>query len=207
MKKFLRIAIYFFIFFGVWIPLAWGMANFLIVSRPREKADAIVVLSGSAAYKERVREAASIFKKGVTGKIFLTNDGLQGGWDQNERRNPYFVERAHSELIQLGVPNEAIEVLPAILDGTDEEANLLVHISAERKIKALLIVTSDYHSHRALWTFEKAVSRNEGSLNLGIVSPKSGQQSASPYSWWISYQGWKIVTGEYLKFAYYWMYY
>jgi len=190
-----------------WIFLAPFLAEKLIVEKPLDRADAILILSGSAAYIERTQEAAVAFKKGTAPKIFLTNDGLQGGWNQKEKRNPYFAELARWELIRQDIPEGAIEILPTVVKGTNDEANLLARVSAERKLKSLLLVTSAYHSRRALWTFERTVSRNNLSLNVGIKFPPSGQQTLSPFVWWLDIQGWEMVGLEYVKIVYYWLIY
>ncbi|MEP6925907.1 MAG: YdcF family protein, partial [Pyrinomonadaceae bacterium] len=169
-KKILLIPVYLFIFLVAWAGLAWILANNLIIEKPLSKADALLVLSGSAAYIERTHEAAIIFKQGIAPKIFLTNDGLQSGWDQNEQRNPYFVERARWELIQQGIPEEAIEILPTIVSGTNDEANLLAQLANNRKLNSLLLVTSAYHSRRTFWTFERAMLRKNLDLQIGVVS-------------------------------------
>lgn len=204
-KNILRIALYFFVFITAWALLAWFLANNLIIEKRLQKAEAIFVLSGSAAYVERTHEAAAVFKQGIAPKIFLTNDGLQGGWNQKEERNPFFAERERWELIEQGVPQEAIEILPTIVAGTNDEANLLVKISRERQIKSLLLVTSAYHTRRALWTFERAACKNESLIEMGIVSPPAGLQTPLPISWWLTVQGWQIVGGEYVKLIYYWL--
>ncbi|MEJ7699152.1 MAG: YdcF family protein [Pyrinomonadaceae bacterium] len=207
MKKFLRIAVYFFIFLGAWVPLAWLLANYLIVEKPLSKADAILILGGSATYVERSQEAAEIFKKRIAPKIFLSNDGLQGGWNQKEQRNPYFAERARWELIRQGVPEEAIEILPTVVGGTNDEANLFVKVSTERKLKSLLLVTSAYHTRRALRTFERKFAKETLRVEIGIESAPPGIQTPKPSSWWLSSIGWNTVAGEYVKTFYYWVFY
>jgi uncharacterized SAM-binding protein YcdF (DUF218 family) len=207
MKKWLKILIYFLIAFASWVPLAWLLADYLIVEKPLKKVDAILVLAGSESYIERCWEAAVNFKKGIAPKIILTNDGIQGGWNQKEQRNPYFVESARLELINRGVPENAIETLETVVRGTNEEADLMVQIVASRELKSLLLVTSDYHSRRALWTFKRAMSRNNLSPEIGIISPRGGYSTLSRSSWWTTLAGYKIVGLEYTKIVYYWMLY
>jgi uncharacterized SAM-binding protein YcdF (DUF218 family) len=207
MKSFLRVAVCFLTGLAAWIAVSWVAASCLAVEKPLQSADAIFVLSGSDAYIERADEAAKLFKEKIAPKIFLTNDGLKSGWSQNEQRNPYFVERARSELIAQGVPAEAIETLPGIVEGTNDEANLLVKISVERNLKSLLLVTSAYHTRRTLWTFERVFSKNGLALNVGIKSPSNGEKRFSALDWWFSLGGWKTVGGEYVKTVYYWLVY
>ncbi len=183
------------------------MANCLVVEKPLSKADAILVLGGSSTYTERAQEAAVIFKRGIAPKIFLTNDGLQGGWDQKEQRNPYFVELARSELIRQGVPENAIEILSTVVAGTNDEANLFVKISTERKLKSVLLVTSAFHTRRALRTFEREFAKETLRVEIGIESASPGTQTPKPSSWWLSSIGWETVPSEYVKTFYYWLFY
>jgi uncharacterized SAM-binding protein YcdF (DUF218 family) len=188
----------------LWSALAWWLAERLIVQRPFEKADAIVVLGGSATYIERTRKAAELFKAGVSDRLILTNDGLQSGWSQPDRQNLYFIERARRELVAQGVPPENIEELPQIVSGTKDEALLVGQEAPKRGWRRVLIVTSAYHSRRALWLFE--LQANKGDTEFGLVSPPPGEQTPLPFNWWLSPKGWNMVAGEYLKSAYYMMF-
>lgn len=193
--------------FLVWIFIAPFLAKNLIVEKPLAKADAIFVLGGSATYLERCQHAAFLYKNGVSSKIFLTNDGQQGGWNKREERNPYFVEKAQAELISQGVPPAAIEVLPPIVDGTNEEARLFVDIYRERELYSVLLVTSAYHSRRTLETFEKAARNGlSPTVEIGISPVSPGVQTPIAEIWWLSPTGWKWIGGEYLKSYYYWLF-
>ena len=186
----------------IWVALAPFLAKNLIVEKPLEKADAIFVLGGSSAYLERTRKAVELYKQGVAPKIFLTNDGGQGGWDKKEQRNPYFYEKARWELLAQGVPENAIEVLPETVEGTRDEAVLFEKVARERNFKSVLLVTSAYHTRRTLSTFLKVL---QDKTELGIVSPEV--PTPSPYYWWLFPKGWRNIAGEYLKIVYYWVYY
>lgn len=210
MKKFgraVKVSVILFLLLLVWIFLAPVLAESLIVKKSLERADFILVLAGSSTYRERTQKAAELFKNGVAPKILLTDDGLQGGWDQKEQRNPFMVERARAELMKHGVPAEAIEILPGIVEGTQDEAMLAAKTLRERNQKTILLVTSAYHTRRALSAFETVLHNNIEAVEIGIESPPTGWQSPSPRYWWLSPSGWKFVAGEYLKIAYYWLFY
>lgn len=202
-----KLIVIFLLLFLTWILLAWYAAERLIVAHPLDRAEAILVLGGSAAYVERTQKAAQLFKDGIAPKIFLTNDGTKAGWSKREKRNPPYVELAEQSLIGQGVPAENIEILPTITEGTHDEADLLAKTAKERGIKSILLVTSAYHTRRALWTFEKTMQYNDVPVELGIASPPTGQQTPPPFYWWLTANGWNFVAGEYLKTAYYWVYY
>ncbi|MBX7171205.1 MAG: YdcF family protein [Pyrinomonadaceae bacterium] len=190
--------------FLIWILLAPFLATLLIVEKPLENAEAIWVLGGSGTYLERTQFAAEIYKKGLAKKIFLVNDGVFGGWDSTEKRNLPFFELSKRELISQGVPSEAIECLPENVTGTNYEADLFAKIATERNLISILLVTSAYHSRRALWTFQKSINNNNLSVEIGIKSPPAGIQTPPKFTWWLSQKGWMMVGGEYVKFIYYW---
>ena len=77
-------------------------------------ADAIVVLSGSSTYIERANWAAKLYREGRAPIIVLTDDGLIGGWDNREDRNPHYYEMTARRLQQQGVPADRIQLAPGI---------------------------------------------------------------------------------------------
>ena len=185
----------------IWPPLAWFAAKSLIVRADLPKADVAVVLAGSSTYVERSQYAAQIFKEGRVSLIFISNDGQQGGWSNSDQRNPLFVERTARELEAAGVPGDKIEVLPQVVTSTFEEAVMLRQYADAHELRSILIVTSAYHSRRALWTLRSAF---EGSkVELGIASPPTGLQTPPPATWWLHLSGWRLVAGEWAKLVYY----
>lgn len=187
-----------------WIFLAWWLAERLIIEKPLDKADAIMVLAGSSTYIERTQQAAELYKKGVSSKILLTDDGGLSGWSQKEQRNIPYPELAKRELISQGVPQDSIEMLPGQIDGTIYEAKLFSKVAEERNYKSVLLVTSAYHSRRAMWTFERVLEENDLKVKLGVKPAMTAQQTPPPFTWWLSPQGWEFVAGEYVKSLYYW---
>jgi len=197
-----RILIVFILLFPI---IAFISAKLLIVERDMEKADVIVVLGGSSTYIERANEAARLWKEGRAPKILLMNDGLNSGWSNEERRNPLFVERAKKELLKHGVSEDAIEIPWQTVDSTYSESIFLRDELPKRNARSMLIVTSPYHTRRALRAMKRAL--NDKGIEIGILSPQTGEQSPTPYFWWLSFNGWNLVAGEYVKLVYYWFYY
>ena len=190
-----------------WALVAPFLAESLIVEKPLEKADAILVLGGSSVYIERTRKAAEIYKSGVAPVIFLTDDGERGGWSRIEKRNPAYVELAQRNLISEGVPAAAIVILQPKGSGTIYEAQTTAEKAQAENLQRVLIVTSAYHTRRALWTFEIIFAESNVKTELGIAAPPTGEQTPPPMFWWLSPNGWKTVAGEYVKFPVYWLYY
>ena len=181
---------------------AWGAARLLIVKAEIQAADAIIVFSGSSTYVERAARAAELYREGRAPLIVLTNDGVTGSWDHREERNPYFYELSAKRIQQQGVPADRISVAPGQALGTYDESVLVRDFAVAHKLKRLLVVTSGYHSRRALWSMRRAC---EGSgIEIGIDSAPPGWQTPSPWVWWSKRRGWKLVGGEYVKMIYYW---
>ena len=184
-----------------WPVAAWAAARLLIVKSEMPAADAIVVLSGSSTYIERTTWAAKLYREGRAPLVVLTNDGLISGWDRIDERNPYFYELAAKALEQHGVPPDRIKLAPGLALGTYEESRLVRDYALTQKLRKLLIVTSAYHSRRALWSMRRAC---EGAgIEIGIDSPAPGWQTPAPSIWWWHRWGWKVVAGEYVKMIYY----
>lgn len=191
----------------IWLFAAPFLAEYLIIEKPLESADAILVLGGSHTYSERTQKAAELFKKGVAPRIFLTDDGEQSGWSKTEKRNPPFVELARNSLISKGVPAGSIEILEPQVTGTIYEARILSEKAKTANLNSVLIVTSAYHTRRALATFQTVFAANNQQIELGVTSPPTGEQTPPPDRWWLSRFGWQFVAGEYVKSIAYWVYY
>jgi uncharacterized SAM-binding protein YcdF (DUF218 family) len=185
----------------IWPFAAWIGARLLIREAPLEKADAILVLGGSATYKERAREAARLMREGRAQLVLITNDDTRGPWSSTEQRNLYFYERSLEEVTNAGVPGTSIEILTKPVTSTYEEAERTRDYAQQHELHSVLIVTSAYHSRRALWVFSR-VFRNTG-IRIGLISVKPGNESPRPATWWLSLRGWRLVPTEYVKMIYY----
>lgn len=184
-----------------WTLLAWLAATHLIVSAPLPRADAIVILSGSACFLERTQEAAELYSSKVASRVVLTNDNLQGTWSSAEQRNPFFYERARDNLVLIGVPQQRIEVIHQPVTSTYDEAETVRDYAQAQGFKSILVVTSGYHSRRALWTLQRVFK--DSNVQVGMQAVETGIQTPSPLTWWLHPVGWKMVAGEYVKSAYY----
>ncbi len=197
-----RLAIVSLLLIVLWPLSAWAAAEFLIVREPIERSDAIVVLSGSATFRERAQHAAELFNAGRSNRIVLTNDNLKSGWSQAAQRNPYYHELAKEELKRVGVPDKNIETMMVPIVGTYDEALKIRDYCEERGLNSIVVVTSAYHSRRALWTFRKVFSETQ--KQIGIDPAAAGIETPSPSTWWLHRFGWDLVPREYVKIVGYW---
>ncbi|HEV8588728.1 MAG TPA: YdcF family protein [Pyrinomonadaceae bacterium] len=188
-------------FAALWPLLASLAAQFLIVKKDLAAADAIVVLSGSSTYLERTNRAAQLYREGRAPMVIVTDEKLMSSWSQTEERNPFFYELAVRELERQGVPSQNIRVVSDIGAGTFQECSRIRDFATAHRINRLLLVTSAYHTQRALWSMQRASAGSN--LQIGIDGSPPGWLTPSPAKWWLSRWGWKVVAGEYVKLIYY----
>lgn len=179
---------------ALWAAGAPYLAGLLVVERPLQHADAILVLAGSRAYVERGEKAAELYHRRVAPVILLTDDGGQAGWYPKEQRNPAFVDLARRNLLARGVPPEAIGIMPGHVSGTIEEARAAAQHAIAHGWKSLMLVTSAHHTRRALRTFERSFAAQGTAVRLGIA----GAGGAGT-----DWRSWPDIAGEHLKAAYY----
>jgi len=185
----------------IWPFAAWAAARLLITEAPLAKADAIVVLGGRPNIQENAREAARLLREGRAPIILLTNDNQRGPWSSAEQRNLYCYERSLEEIHNAGAPDKSVDVLMNEVSSTYEEAELVKRYAVDNGLKSVLVVTSAYHSRRALWTFSRVFRDKEVKVGLTPVSP--GTDSPRPATWWLTRRGWRLVPTEYVKMIYY----
>lgn len=190
---------------ALWPLLAWLAARSLIVKRELAQADAIVVLSGPGTYIERTEWAAKLYRARRAPLVVVSNEGLLSGWSASDDRNLYFHELASRRLQQHGVPAKDLRVVSDIGAGTYQESLRLCDYAAAEKLNHILIVTSAYHSRRALWSIHRACKGKP--IQIGMESPSPGWQTPPPASWWWHKSGWRLVAAEYVKMIYYRMSY
>lgn len=185
---------------ALWL-LATPIARVLIVRSEPSRADAMIVLSGAPVYAERIRHASRLFLQGHAPLVILTDDGLAGPWSRQQQKNPRSIERGRDMLLAAGVPARQIVLLPEIVTGTYEEAVAARTYARRSGLRTLLVVTSPYHSRRALWTFRRVLEPEGVSVGIDPVPP--GDLSPMPSSWWLTARGWNSVGAEYVKWPYY----
>ena len=162
------------------VVVAFGFASRLLcIDSGPVRADALVVLGGDSAH--RPQQAAELFRAGAARMVLVS-----GGGDCRD------VQRI---LVQRGVPESAI-VLECDSGSTQENAEFSADILRKRSVKRAIIVTSWFHSRRALKTFQEVAPELQFYSRPEYFGAElSGLKSKKMRSW---------VGSEYLKLAYYW---
>ena len=169
------------------------LENFLIVKRQLPRAEALVVMAGSTV--ERLPVAARLYREGVAPQIILTNDGIFSAWSAEKNRNLYSIEWSEAELVKIQVPEQAIVKLAYSASGSIHDALNSRREILARGIKSIIIVTSDYHTRRSLWTFQRVLRSYP--VAIGIYPAASELSKAPVLSRFLA------LGCELLKYAYY----
>ena len=127
-------------------PLALtGVASALVRKDPVSTVDVIVALGGDARCL-REKRAAELFKEGLAPRLIVS--GVPSAWGVNTG------DAAKRYVVSLGVPPENVIVLRESWN-TRTEAIAVSEIMKSNGWHSGVIVTSPFHSRRALHTFER----------------------------------------------------
>ena len=175
-------------------PIVWLAGDQLAVSHEPQKADAIVVLSGDGessyinqSYQRRTLDAIEYYKTGYASKIIISS-----GRDQNFSE----MEIIKSLLIKRGIPENVIFITDKFPKSTYENINLLKELIKRNDIKSVILITSPYHSRRALWIFRKVMPE------VNVLAPKVIDTPSKKIEWVANLDQLKVIMYEYSSIIY-----
>ncbi len=157
-----------------------AIGGFLIVQDEAHPAEAIVVLSGSLP--DRILEAVDLYQAHLAPRIILTREEPLPGSAALRARGatlPEHHEQNISIAEQLGVPADAIAVMPTATTSTLAETRALVAYLKEQGIHSILLVTSKAHARRARLTLQAFAGSD---LRVAICPSRYDPFSAQ--QWW-----------------------
>jgi uncharacterized SAM-binding protein YcdF (DUF218 family) len=172
------------------------LEKIVVAEQSLDKADALVLMAGSRY--QRLPAIVDLYQSGVAPRILLTNDGTLGRWSEKYQRNLYQVEWAREYLLEREIPAEAIEMLNFIESGSYFDAlNTRHFVDEDDTIHSLLVVSSNYHTRRTLWTFERLFDGTD--VKIGVYPiPRSPDDN----------RRWLLRNGmETVKLGFYWLRY
>lgn len=176
----------------------YNAGRLLVVKDAPQEAELIVVLMGSGP--DRMLGAVDLYKQGYADHILMV-ENCQSGFELLEPRGvelPRDAEVAAMAAVQLGVPEEALVILPGDACSTQDEALIVAqYVQENAQIKTVLLVTSSYHSLRSAQIFRWALGRSgTGSRVLSCPTPYDNFEAEK---WWRSREHAKSVMLEYAK--------
>lgn len=177
--RFLRL----FIVFLILIALASQAARFLVVDQP-EKSDAIVVLAGET--NVRPARALELLRQGFTPRVFLDAERRDLIYDQR------LTEIAQRYIDSLGEGNQ-ISVCAIVGFSTHAEVDDVGRCLQPLGARRVLIVTSDYHTRRALTIFRHHLPQYQFNVAAARDPARFGT------AWWTNREWAKVTLDEWMK--------
>jgi len=172
-----------------------SFSNFLIKQDAPEKADLMVVLSGSAF--DRGNEGARLYKEGYARHIICPGGNLEELF-LILGDTVYESDLCKKNIIRNGVADSLVTVLH-YGTSTREEADTILGYCKQHQIKKIIVVTTLFHTRRAGSVYKKRFAAE------GITVLMRGAH-ASEYDedlWWQSEYGLIGLNNEYMKTLYY----
>jgi DUF218 domain len=167
----------------IFAALASQAARFLVVDEP-EKSDAIVVLAGET--NVRPARALELLRQGVAPRVFMDAETRDRIYDQQ------LTEIAQKYVNGLGEANR-VSVCPIVGFSTNAEADDVSRCLQSLGAHRVLIVTSDYHTRRALMIFRHRLPQYQFNAVAACNPAQFGE------AWWTNREWAKVTLDEWLK--------
>lgn len=166
---------------GALVPWAMkGLAHWLVVADPLERAQAIVVLTGDLPF--RAMEAATLYRQGWAPQVWVTRGAAAAQEEALARLGVKVVgEETYNRQVleRLGVPPEAIRVLHDGAQNTVEEVQLIARDLMRMGGHRVILVTSKPHSRRVRATWRALVRESPRA-----VVRYATEDPYDPRRWW-----------------------
>jgi uncharacterized SAM-binding protein YcdF (DUF218 family) len=165
-------------------PLLRFAGESWIIEDPLDRADAIIVLSDDNFYADRATRAADLYRHNMAPIVVASG----------RRLRPYagIAELMEHDLIERGVPKDKIVRVSHNAENTREEAQALVQQALEHKWRSVIVVTSNYHTRRARYIFQRVFPAQ---FQVRVTGSHDGD--FDPEHWWQSRQSLKELTREF----------
>jgi uncharacterized SAM-binding protein YcdF (DUF218 family) len=173
-------------------------AGVLIAEDAPARADLAVM--SLAMPRAAAFEAARLYRDGLVPRLAVFRWEHNGGLDQAVR-DLGVPQMGASELAatiaaRLGVPADAIELLPERVDGTGSEIAALARLAQRRRLVAVTLITGRVHSARARWLLARALPAGTRGM---VRVPREDDFDAA--AWWRTREQARQVLDEYLRWA------
>lgn len=164
-------------------PLMRFAAQAWVIDEPVAASDAVIVLGDDNYAGDRAFHAADLYRAGAAPVVVASGRFL--------RQNVSVADMMEHDLESFGVPAKAIVKLTHRADNTREEALEADRLIRARGWKRIIVVTSNYHTRRARFIFEKVLPKN---VTLRVSAARDSE--FDPAHWWETRQGRKVFMTE-----------
>ena len=167
------------------VLLLANSARFLVKNQPRQ-SDAILVLAGET--EKRPARGLELLRQGYAKELILDvpAEAKLFQWNELELARTYVKTLPEAQ---------AIAICPIHGLSTEAEAKEAAQCLREVAARSVLLVTSDFHTRRALSTFEKEAPDFEYSVAACFDPTQFGTQ------WWRHREWAKVYFSEWLRLA------
>lgn len=163
--------------------MGW-MGAFLVEGESPSRADLVVVLAGDPS-GGRILKGAALVKEGYAPKVLVSGPAGFYGLHESDLAIPFAVKHGFPATCFIAFPHES--------HSTDEEARAIWPELRKRNVHRVLVVTSDYHTRRALHTLRP---RWPG-VDVHMVA--ASDEFFTAYGWWHTREGRKTFFLESTK--------
>lgn len=164
-------------------PLLRDAGEFWVVDEPPQLADAILLLGDDNYPADRASRAAELYRGGWAPRVVASGRQL--------RRYASLAELMQRDLVERGVPADAVIRYPHSAENTREEAEVLRQFVTKRGWRRVLVVTSNFHTRRARYIFRRVFP---STVSVRVVAARDSLYD--PDHWWESRRGVKLFFGE-----------
>jgi uncharacterized SAM-binding protein YcdF (DUF218 family) len=185
--------------FKLWLPLP---AKFLLLKDNIQKADCIVPLEGDLYY--RLTKAVELFHNGYSKNIVIsllpeaetdTRDYCAAKMRIYGIKDIPRKDFALKALKYFGKDEKGVFFTDSEVTSTYEEALATKAFMLKNELKSMILVTSQYHSRRALMLFSTVLK----SSGIKIYYCTAGRENLMPEEWWSREGEIKSILQEYLS--------
>jgi uncharacterized SAM-binding protein YcdF (DUF218 family) len=164
-------------------PILRTVGDYWVVEDLPAQADALIILSDDDFIGSRAARAADLYHEGRAPVIIASGRMMR----------PYagVGELMQRDLTDRGVPSSAIEIYRHHASDTLEEAQTLRSLVVQKGWRHVVIVTSNYHTRRARYIFQRVFPLG---VQVGVASAKDPDFDIS--DWWEHKAGIKAFLHE-----------
>jgi len=162
----------------------------------------IVLLMGSVG--DRSLGALEVYEEGNAEHIFMVQSYVSGSEALEERglSVPGHAELSRDLLMELGVAEEDITILPGDAQSTKDEALVIAdYVDKHPEMDTIILVTSEFHSFRSKRIFQHALRE----LDVTVYSVPTPYDPFEARGWYKDREDIQRVVSEYTKLAHFYL--
>jgi hypothetical protein len=148
----------------------------------------VLVLAGDA-FGRRIMKGAELVREGWAPVAYISGPDELYGFTEDQLAIQYAVKQGAKAEWFTGLPNQA--------NSTREEAEQLLPVLKAKDVRRLLLVTSNFHTRRALRIFRRTAEAKAPGMQIHPVAARDAL--FEPGEWWKTRPGQKVFLLEWTK--------